>query len=302
MTIESAAIRKDCKFRRVAKHILCLSLIAVVISSYAADSLDSILAESMTTMTKIKQLAVLKVDTNKFQNKTNSEHSSDYILTKPADNSGTRVIKANSIPNARSLLAKTNINTTESNGTYINKLPNKLNNITLNQFNNLEAIDKDSNDLNQLNRKLQVEKVEAEIRKIKNGGSLSDSNHINTDNRLNENAQTTVTGVAINAVGKKIAWLQFADGGTLTVNIGSDVGKYKVIDINMTGVTIGEKVGNKKHKHIKTLFLKRVYAINTTSSKHGNFGNKINPYFTPSPIITGANTKSDYVPPIIPLN
>lgn len=280
--------------------VLYFSLYLLVMNIFAADSIDSILTESAAVIAK--QLPVLKVDTNKFHNTTNSMQTSDYILSKSANNSGTLVSKANSIPNARSLLANTNINNTESNGSDINKHPNKLNNITTNQFNNLEAIDKDSNDLNQLNRKLQVEKVEAEIRKIKNGGSLSDSNHINTDKRLNENAQTTVTGIAINAVGKKIAWLQFADGGTLTVNIGSNVGKYKVIDINMTGVTIGEEVGNKKHKHMKTLFLKRVYASNNSNSKPGHFANKSNPYFTPSPIVTGANSKSDYVPPIIPLN
>lgn len=164
------------------------------------------------------------------------------------------------------------------------------------QFNNLNVIDKDSNDINQLNRKLQVEKVAAEIRKLR---YVSSTGSNNSSNLNNENSQTIVTGVAINILGKKIAWLQFVDGGTYMVNIGSKVGKYTVTDISMTGVTLSENLKNKKHPSTNVIFLKRVYASN--NKKHVNSVNKNNTFFTPSPVITSANSSSDYVPPIVPL-
>ena len=101
----------------------------------------------------------------------------------------------------------------------------------------LNSIDTDADDINKLNRKLQIEKAQAELKKIKGGGNAT--NNINTHVH-NESAQTTVTGVAINQDSKRIAWLQFADGGSLTVNIGSKVGKYTFSDISMTGVTLSE--------------------------------------------------------------
>lgn len=156
------------------------------------------------------------------------------------------------------------------------------------QYSNLDSIDKDTSDINQLNRKLQVEKIEAEIRKIKNNSNDQNASLGNGSST----AQTTVTGVAINAEGKKIAWLQFADGGDLMVNIGSKVGKFTVSNIEMTGVTL--KQGKRK------ITLKRVYS-NYGRVKNNSFSNKNTMIFTPSPIITGANSKSDYVPPIQPL-
>lgn len=164
------------------------------------------------------------------------------------------------------------------------------------QFKNLQGIDKDSNDINQLNRKLEVEKVTAEIRKLKNEVGRS---HSSSDSFSNDNAQTTVTGVAINMEGKKIAWLRFADGGSYTVNIGSRVGSYSVTDITMTGVTLSQELGRKKSKATKIIFLKRVYASN--SRKSTNSERKNNLFFTPSPVITDANARTDYVPPIVPL-
>lgn len=156
------------------------------------------------------------------------------------------------------------------------------------QYSNLDSIDKDTSDINQLNRKLQVEKIEAEIRKVKNNSNDQNSNLGNGSSTV----QTTVTGVAINAEGKKIAWLQFADGGDLMVNIGSKVGKFTVSNIEMTGVTLKQR----KRK----ITLKRVYS-NYSRVKNNSFSNKNTMTFTPSPIITGANSKSDYVPPIQPL-
>ena len=174
--------------------------------------------------------------------------------------------------------------------------PDSAQDTKIEQFKNLAAIDKDANDLNQLNRKLQLEKVEAEIRKLKNSGNLErkENAHLN-----NDKLQTIVTGVAINAEGKKIAWLQFIDGGTLMVNIGSSVGKYTVLAIDMAGVTLSEEVQNKKHKWPQTIFLKRVYAMNEVSKKHSTSA-KNGFYFTPSPVVTSAIGSSDYVPAIVP--
>lgn len=274
------------------REILCFSFSIMILTSFASESLDSILGESV--INSKKQLPVLKVNNN-----ANPSKSFDYMVNKTVTKtsnggSGFTINSEKSFPITTQMLPQANVK--NIGGGAVNIVETKSPSVMSNQFSNLDAIDKDSNDLNQLNRKLQVETVEAEIRKLKSSHVSSGGN----ENSANNNVQTTVTGVAINAQNKKIAWLQFADGGTLTVNIGSSVGKYKVIDIDMTGVTIGEEVGSKKH--MKTIFLKRVYAMATPSKNHGNYNNKSSSYFTPSPVITGANSKSDYVPPIIPFN
>ena len=140
---------------------------------------------------------------------------------------------------------------------------------------NLGAVDSNVNDLNQLKRRLEIEKAAAEIKKL----------NAPTE-RSADNAQTTVTGVAINHEGYKMAWLQFADGGTLTVNIGSKIGKYTVADINMTGVTLSHSGG-------KTIYLKRAYPLVELRKATGS-----PTLFAPSPIVTGANNSIN-VPPII---
>lgn len=178
---------------------------------------------------------------------------------------------------------------------YESATKNITGNSSLPQVSNLNAIDKDSNDINQLNRKLQLEKVTAEIRKLKNTGSGNGDSGSSSSGK----SQTIVTGVAINITGKKIAWLQFADGGSYMVNIGSKVGKYMVTDISMNGVILSESFGAKKHRSTKVIFLKRVYASN--SKRHTNLAGKNSTFFTPSPVITSANSSSDYVPPIVAL-
>lgn len=155
---------------------------------------------------------------------------------------------------------------------------------------NLANIDNSADDLIGLKRKLEVEKAEAEIKRLHAAG-------VNTGNSIvQENAQTTVTGVAINQEGKKIAWLQFADGGSLTVNIGSLVGKYVVSDITMTGVRLSYHINKNKTRRI---FLKRAYYAVEKSKNQSNSSNKS--FFNPSPIITGANTgdSNEMVPPLV---
>jgi hypothetical protein len=159
---------------------------------------------------------------------------------------------------------------------------------------NLNSIDNNTDDLIKLKRKLELEKAEVELKKLKSSGSSEKTgNHI-------ANAQTVVTGVAINHDGRKIAWLQFTDGGSLTVNIGSKIGKYTVSDITMNGVTLSYFTGRKKPiQH--NVFLKRTYHVPEKPNNQTN--NNINPFFTPSPVITGANTAggNDMVPPIVPV-
>ena len=107
----------------------------------------------------------------------------------------------------------------ESTARYINKLE-------VMDMPNLGSVDNVSDDLNAIKRKLEKEKANVELRKLQNMS-------VNPDGvpQPFDNAQTTVTGVAINQEGKRIAWLQFTDGGSLMINIGSAVGKYKVTDL-----------------------------------------------------------------------
>jgi hypothetical protein len=265
--------------------VIFLSLFYISGTIYAEDQLDAIINGKKVESTN----AVVTV----AKNKNNLVNIKENVLAKKSSNkvSRTNLISSNPIKviHVERIKNRANLN----NKTLL--VTNSTNNqeVVANKFKNLDAIDADSNDINKLNRRLQVEKVEAEIKKLKNGGVVN-----NEKNANNENAQTIVTGVAINSEGRKIAWLQFADGGSLMVNIGSSVGKYHVTDINMTGVTISEEIGHKKHKHLKTVFLKRSYATNI-SRHHGSNSSHKSMFFTPSPVITGANNTDSDVPPII---
>ena len=146
---------------------------------------------------------------------------------------------------------------------------------------NLNTIDKSASDIYELKRKVEIAKQEAEIQRIKNGGSSGGG--------INENSQTTVTGVAIDAYGKKIAWLKFADGGDLTVNVGSKVGKYTVADIAMSGVRLKNKANS--------IFLKRVYLSETYAQRTSTKTQAQN--YLPSPVVTSANGSDTMVPPIV---
>ena len=93
---------------------------------------------------------------------------------------------------------------------------------------NLEGIDKTSRDILDTNRQIELAKKKNELRKEAAGGEQVSSS---TGGAMNTNSQTTVLGVSINGAGKRFATLQFADGGTLDVELGSKVGKYIVKDI-----------------------------------------------------------------------
>lgn len=160
----------------------------------------------------------------------------------------------------------------------------------------LDVVDQNAADLAQIKRRLELEKAEAELNRVRNGGNSGGGS-------ISDNSQTVVTGVAINQDGKKIAWLQFADGGSLMVNIGAIVGRYTVTDINMNGVTLTNYSGKKQTPH--NVYLKRVY-YTSEKSKNQSGSDKSSWVNTPSPILTHANSKrvddnaNDMVPPIVP--
>ncbi len=157
---------------------------------------------------------------------------------------------------------------------------------------NIDNLDHNAEDLMQLKRKLEIEKTQAELNKLKNN-SVNQS----IGDRFNQDQiQTTVTGVAIDENGRKIAWLQFADGGTLVVNIGSHVGKYIVSDITMTKVTLTYQP-NSKHSKKNNIYLERIYTANL-DKKSSNKGLS-NMGLSPSPVITPANSENVMVPPIL---
>lgn len=158
---------------------------------------------------------------------------------------------------------------------------------------NLDGIDKTSRDILETNRQIELAKKKNELRQQEAGGSLSNSG--TGGPALNSNSQTTVLGVSINGVGKRFATLQFADGGTLDVEIGSKVGKYVVKEIEINKVVLGSS--SKKSKG--GIVLNRFYE---NSSKPRNPQSPTNTFnsFTPSPVTTDANLNGgQMVPPIV---
>ena len=142
----------------------------------------------------------------------------------------------------------------------------------------LNSADRDVNELNSLKRKTEIQKATMELRKASHpDGIVTDS-------------QTTAIGIIITQNGDKLATLQFIDGSTLDVEIGSKVGNYKVSYIDMSGVKLVNYNGHK----CESKFIKRAYpqtAITTVNTK-----SKV---YTSTPILGSANTE---VPPIIVTN
>lgn len=193
-----------------------------------------------------------------------------------------------------SVIAATSVTTQNSNLAKTVTLSSSMPVVQQQVSPNLTAIDNNANDLIRLKQRIEVEKAYAEIKKLQ--GNKSENNKAN-----GTNMQTVVTGVAINSDGRKIAWLQFADGGSLTVNIGSRVGRYVVSDITMTGVKLS-LLSNKRHSISTSIFLSRVYYIPEDSLRQTSTNSS--KVFMPSPVVTDANTRdndtsSQVVPPII---
>lgn len=158
---------------------------------------------------------------------------------------------------------------------------------------NLDGIDKTSRDILEINRQIELAKKKNDLRQQEAGGNQSNSG--TGGPALNSNSQTTVLGVSINGVGKRFATLQFADGGTLDVEVGSKVGKYIVKEIEINKVVLGSS--SKKSKG--SIVLNRFYE---NSSKPRNPQSPTSAFssFTPSPVTTDANMPgTQMVPPIV---
>jgi hypothetical protein len=147
----------------------------------------------------------------------------------------------------------------------------------------INKVDLDSDNINTLKRKLEVEKVKADLKRTMDA----------SDNTLLGKGfgETTVTSVYIEENGSKYATLQFVDGSTLDIEIGSLIGEYEVLDISMTGVTIRKKCC-KKGKCFQKIIIKRLYSkINDAVT------NNVPIKYMPTPEIMDKNTQM--VPPII---
>lgn len=147
----------------------------------------------------------------------------------------------------------------------------------------INKVDLDSENINTLKRKLEVEKVKADIQRTMNA-----SDGTSLGKGLGE---TTVTSVYIEENGSKYATLQFVDGSTLDIEIGSLIGEYEVLDISMTGVTL-KKNSCKKGRCVQKIIIKRLYSkINDVVT------NNVPTKYMPTPEIMEKNTQM--VPPII---
>ena len=101
-------------------------------------------------------------------------------------------------------------------------------------------------------------------------------------------SQTTVISVAINQKGNKFATLQFVDGSTLEVEIGSKLGIYSVFSIDMDGI----KLAHCKGRRCTTKVIKRAYPQQIT----GQDKNKPKTYMA-TPVLGGSSNSP--VPPLV---
>jgi hypothetical protein len=214
---------------------------------------------------------------------------------------------------------------------------NGLNMNNLDDMSNLENLDNQSNDINVIKRKVELERLKADLKKSQNSTlGVSASNGFMP--------QTVATGIIIDARGKKIATLNFADGSDLDVEIGNRVDDYYVTDITVNGVVLtkykltssgksnmnyanSNYINSKGAKSYKghSILIKRSYPkmANIMSGGNSRFtsqqnmqgsgvqGSSTNP-FMPTPTITDANmdntisspfslheSENNYVPPIV---
>ncbi len=147
----------------------------------------------------------------------------------------------------------------------------------------INKVDQDADNINALKRKLELERIKADIQKTKN-----DNKNSSVGSTFGE---TTVTAVFMDEDGTKYATLQFVDGSNLDVEIGSLIGQYAVADISMAAVTL-KKEPCKKKECIQKITIKRQY------SKINNLVTNNAPVtYMPTPAIMDKNDQT--VPPII---
>lgn len=144
----------------------------------------------------------------------------------------------------------------------------------------LQQADQDFNKLNELKRQSAIAAEQAKLNPVKNdNGSIR-----------NGIGQTIATSIVIDPKGSSFATLQFIDGSTLNVEVGSKVGSYTVSNISMSGVMLSSNCKTKKCG--RQILIKRAYP--TPPIKQG-INNNVQSQATP---IFAPNGDSS-VPPII---
>lgn len=162
----------------------------------------------------------------------------------------------------------------------------------------IDNIDRDANNMNTLKRQLELEKIRADIIKVKTGGdgarALGD---------------TTVTSIYIDAndpVHGKYATLQFIDGSSFDVELGAKVGAYTVSNISMAGVSLVQPNCKAKSDNcMRVIKVGRLYAKTKEKEQKAEIKNDSDITATPvvnlhddnDTILNGS--KNQMVPPII---
>lgn len=151
----------------------------------------------------------------------------------------------------------------------------------------LSDADADWNTLNSLNRKNMIKKEEASLSTppITAPGSTA----------VSVSGQTTATNIIVNSAGYKSALLQFNDGSSLQVELGSRVGRYVVKDIDMAGVSLAiQKCSKNGCRFVQNHLVKRSYPKPTVLNGQA----PVNQYQQPTQVINNTSS-NDVVPPIV---
>jgi hypothetical protein len=166
----------------------------------------------------------------------------------------------------------------------------------------LDSIDNDALSINEMKRKLELQKLKSEFDKNNSKSILgTQNNNINSTILSNINKkpstdtlQTVVTDVMINrATGQKFATLLFADGSSLDAEQGTHIDDYVLNDISMSGATLVKY--NNNGKIIKKVHLKRVYGHEDSSgyTRETNKG-QATIFATPTQTLTNGNFNNPF--------
>lgn len=151
----------------------------------------------------------------------------------------------------------------------------------------LSDADADWNTLNTLNRKKLIKQEEANLSTppITAPGSST----------VSLTGQTIATNIIINNDGYKSALLEFNDGSSLQVEVGSKVGKYVVREISMSGVDIAiQKCKKSNCKFTQNTLIKRAYPKQPLGP-----GQSLTSQSQQPTQVMNNSSNSDVVPPIV---
>lgn len=144
--------------------------------------------------------------------------------------------------------------------------------------NSLTQADQDAQTLNDLKRKLEIQKVQQDLSKS-NAPIVIPGNSSNNSSSMARVINRTPSMIATNIIidnsdGSKLATLLFSDGTSLDVDLDTQLGKYKVQDITMQGVILTTSpscklITTKKNKHHKAKTINRCSKATTKFIKKG---------------------------------